>query len=38
MAIVHAIGLTEAGHEVTLYTDVSLMDPAWLSMLPPEWR
>jgi glycosyltransferase involved in cell wall biosynthesis len=36
MAIVHAIGLTEAGHEVTLYTDVSLMDPAWLSMLTPR--
>ena len=36
MAIVHAIGLTEAGHEVTLYTDASLMDPAWLSMLTPR--
>src|SRR6266540_4632732 len=36
MAIVHAIGLTEAGHDVTLYTDASLMDPAWLSMLTPR--
>src|SRR5947208_2619044 len=35
MAIVHAIGLTEAGHDVTLYTDASLMDPAWLSMPTP---
>ncbi len=36
MAIVHAIGLTDAGHDVTLYTDASLMDPAWLSMLTPR--
>src|SRR5436309_12874058 len=36
MAIVHAIGLTEAGHDVTLYTDKSLMDHAWLSMLTPR--
>src|SRR5205823_7481558 len=34
--IVHAIGLTEAGHDVTLYTDASLMDPTWLSMLTPR--
>jgi glycosyltransferase involved in cell wall biosynthesis len=36
MAILHAAGLTEAGHDVTLYTDPSLMDPEWLSMLTPK--
>jgi glycosyltransferase involved in cell wall biosynthesis len=33
LAILHALGLTEAGHEVTLYTDTSLMHRDWLSML-----
>jgi len=33
LAILHALGLTEAGHEVTLYTDTSLMHRGWLSML-----
>jgi len=36
MAILHAVGLTGAGHEVTMYTDASLMDPVWLSMLAPR--
>ncbi len=36
MAILHAVGLTGAGHEVTMYTDASLMDPVWLSMLVPR--
>ena len=33
LAILHAIGLTDARHEVTLYTDTSLMQSDWLSML-----
>jgi glycosyltransferase involved in cell wall biosynthesis len=33
LAILHALGLTEAGHEVTLYTDTSLIHSDWLSML-----
>src|SRR5437867_2297019 len=33
LAILHALGLTDAGHEVTLYTDTSLMHSDWLSML-----
>ncbi len=36
LAILHAAGLTKEGHDVTMYTDVALMDPAWLSMLRPE--
>ena len=36
MAIVHAIGLAKADHDVTLYTDMFLMDSAWLSMLAPR--
>jgi glycosyltransferase involved in cell wall biosynthesis len=33
LAILHAIGLTDAGHEVTLYTDSTMMHRDWLSML-----
>src|SRR2546426_10138261 len=36
LAILHAVGLTGAGHEVTMYTDATLMDPVWLSMLAPR--
>ncbi len=36
MAILHAIGLVKAGHDVTMYTDATLMDPIWLSMLAPR--
>jgi len=33
LAILHAIGLTDAGHEVTLFTDTTMMHRDWLSML-----
>jgi glycosyltransferase involved in cell wall biosynthesis len=33
LAILHAIGLTDTGHEVTMYTDTTLMHRDWLSML-----
>jgi len=33
LAILHAIGLADAGHEVTLYTDTTMMHRDWLSML-----
>jgi glycosyltransferase involved in cell wall biosynthesis len=33
LAILHALGLTETGHEVTLYTDTTQMHRDWLSML-----
>ena len=36
LAILHAIGLTDAGHEVTLYTDATMMHRDWLSMLGPK--
>ncbi len=36
MAILHANGLTKEGHDVTMYTDPTLMDPVWLSMLGPK--
>jgi len=33
LAILHALGLTNAGVDVTMYTDTTLMDSDWLSML-----
>ncbi len=33
LAILHAIGLTEAGVDVTMYTDTTLMHREWLSLL-----
>ncbi len=38
MAILHAVGLTKGGHDVTMYTDTGQMDPLWLSMLTPKVR
>ncbi len=38
LAILHALGLTDAGHEVTMYTDTSLMHRDWLSMLGSRVR
>ncbi len=36
MAILHAVGLRKAGHDVTMYTDRSQMEPVGLSMLSPQ--
>jgi glycosyltransferase involved in cell wall biosynthesis len=33
LAILHALGLTKAGHDVTMYTDTTQMHRDWLSML-----
>jgi glycosyltransferase involved in cell wall biosynthesis len=33
LAILHALGLTNTGHDVTMYTDTTLMHRDWLSML-----
>jgi glycosyltransferase involved in cell wall biosynthesis len=33
LAILHATKLVEAGHNVTMFTDESLMDPTWLDAL-----
>ena len=38
LAILHAIGLTEAGVDVTMYTDTSLMHREWLSLLGSRVR
>jgi glycosyltransferase involved in cell wall biosynthesis len=36
LAILHALGLANEGHEVTMYTDTTLMQDDWLSMLGPK--
>lgn len=36
LAILHAVGMAKAGHEVTLYTDRTLMESDWLAMLGPS--
>jgi len=33
LAILHAVGLSKAGHDVVMYTDTSLMHRDWLSLL-----
>ncbi len=33
LAVLHAVGLSKKGHNVTFYTDTSQMDPRWLSLL-----
>ena len=38
LAILHAIGLTEAGVDVTMYTDTTLMHREWLSLLGSRVR
>lgn len=38
MAILHATGLSKAGHEVTMYIDTTLIDAVWLSTLASRVR
>ncbi len=36
LAIIHAAGLSRAGHNVTFYTDTSQNEPIWVSLLGPR--